>query len=71
MALFRLPDLGVIGSNGLANPRDFLTPVASYEDREGEFELVSAFTSTTIEGTARPTRNTVSTGDRRQPDPTA
>ena len=27
-ALFKLPDLGVIGSNGLANPRDFLTPVA-------------------------------------------
>ncbi len=31
-ALFRLPDLGPIGSNGLANPRDFLTPVAWYED---------------------------------------
>jgi hypothetical protein len=27
--LFRLPDLGVIGSNGLANPRDFLTPSAT------------------------------------------
>ena len=25
-ALFRLPELGPIGSNGLANPRDFLTP---------------------------------------------
>jgi homogentisate 1,2-dioxygenase len=42
-ALFRLPDLGVIGSNGLANPRDFLTPVAAYEDREGDFELVAKF----------------------------
>ncbi|WP_439684440.1 homogentisate 1,2-dioxygenase [Cupriavidus oxalaticus] len=42
-ALFQLPDLGVIGSNGLANPRDFLTPVASYEDREGAFELVARF----------------------------
>ncbi len=42
-ALFKLPDLGVIGSNGLANPRDFLTPVASYEDREGKFELVAKF----------------------------
>jgi len=40
-ALFRLPDLGVIGSNGLANPRDFLTPCARYEDAEGEFELVA------------------------------
>ncbi|MGO4330508.1 homogentisate 1,2-dioxygenase [Cupriavidus sp. 2TAF22] len=42
-ALFRLPDLGVIGSNGLANPRDFLTPHAWYEDREGDFELVAKF----------------------------
>ena len=42
-ALFKLPDLGVIGSNGLANPRDFLSPVASYEDREGDFELVAKF----------------------------
>jgi homogentisate 1,2-dioxygenase len=42
-APFRLPDLGVIGSNGLANPRDFLTPVAAYEDREGDFELIAKF----------------------------
>ena len=42
-AAFRLPDLGVIGSNGLANPRDFLTPNAWYEDREGNFELVAKF----------------------------
>ena len=35
-ALLRLPDLGPIGSNGLANPRDFLTPHAAYEDREGD-----------------------------------
>jgi homogentisate 1,2-dioxygenase len=42
-ALLRLPDLGPIGSNGLANPRDFLTPVAAYEDVEGDFELVAKF----------------------------
>jgi homogentisate 1,2-dioxygenase len=42
-ALLRLPDLGPIGSNGLANPRDFLTPAAWYEDREGEFELITKF----------------------------
>ncbi|MFN0108291.1 MAG: homogentisate 1,2-dioxygenase [Blastocatellia bacterium] len=42
-ALFRLPDLGPIGANGLANPRDFQTPVAAYEDREGEFKLVAKF----------------------------
>jgi homogentisate 1,2-dioxygenase len=40
---FRLPDLGPIGSNGLANPRDFLSPVAAYEDRAGRFELVAKF----------------------------
>ncbi|MEO8628196.1 MAG: homogentisate 1,2-dioxygenase, partial [Betaproteobacteria bacterium] len=42
-ALLRLPDLGPIGSNGLANPRDFLTPKACYEDREGRFELIAKF----------------------------
>ncbi|HYW17155.1 MAG TPA: homogentisate 1,2-dioxygenase [Allosphingosinicella sp.] len=42
-ALFRLPDLGPIGSNGLANPRDFLTPVAAYEDVDGEVELVQKY----------------------------
>ena len=42
-AMFRLPDLGPIGSNGLANARDFLTPVAAYEDVEGDFELVTKF----------------------------
>ncbi|XP_034249331.1 homogentisate 1,2-dioxygenase [Thrips palmi] len=31
---FQLPDLGPIGANGLANPRDFLTPTAWFEDRE-------------------------------------
>jgi homogentisate 1,2-dioxygenase len=42
-ALLRLPDLGPIGSNGLANARDFLTPVAAYEDVEGDYELVAKF----------------------------
>ncbi len=42
-APFRLPDLGPIGSNGLANPRDFLTPVAAYEDVDGRTELVAKF----------------------------
>jgi homogentisate 1,2-dioxygenase len=41
--VFRLPDLGPIGANGLANPRDFLAPVAAFEDIEGEFEVVSKF----------------------------
>jgi len=42
-AAFRLPELGPIGSNGLANPRDFLSPTAWFEDREGDFELVAKF----------------------------
>jgi homogentisate 1,2-dioxygenase len=40
---FRLPELGAIGANGLANSRDFKTPTAAYEDREGEFFLISKF----------------------------
>ncbi len=35
-AAFRLPELGPIGSNGLANPRDFLAPVAAFEDRQDQ-----------------------------------
>lgn len=42
-APFRLPDLGPIGSNGLANPRDFLTPVAAYEDSDEPVELIQKF----------------------------
>ncbi|HEY1069972.1 homogentisate 1,2-dioxygenase [Thermomonas sp.] len=42
-ALLRLPDLGPIGSNGLANPRDFLAPNAAFEDVEGDFELIGKF----------------------------
>ena len=40
---FRLPDLGPIGANGLANPRDFETPVAWYEDRDAPCEIVAKF----------------------------
>ena len=42
-APLRLPNLGPIGSNGLANPRDFMTPVAWYEERDGAHELVAKF----------------------------
>jgi len=45
-AAFRLPDLGPIGSNGLANPRDFLTPVAAYEEHSGPVELLARFRGT-------------------------
>jgi homogentisate 1,2-dioxygenase len=40
---FRLPELGPIGANGLANPREFLSPVAAFEDREGSFQVVAKF----------------------------
>jgi homogentisate 1,2-dioxygenase len=40
---FRLPDLGPIGANGLANPRDFLAPVAAYEDKDGDFKIIGKF----------------------------
>ena len=40
---FRLPELGPIGSNGLANPRDFETPVAWFEDRDEPTEVVQKF----------------------------
>jgi homogentisate 1,2-dioxygenase len=39
----RLPDLGPIGSNGLANPRDFQAPVAHFENSERPTELVQKF----------------------------
>jgi homogentisate 1,2-dioxygenase len=42
-AFFRLPDLGPVGANGLANPRDFLAPCAAFEDRDGACELVAKF----------------------------
>ncbi len=42
-ANFRLPDRGPIGSNGLANSRDFLTPIAAYEDKDEATELITKF----------------------------
>jgi homogentisate 1,2-dioxygenase len=41
--LLRLPDLGPIGANGLANPRDFETPTAAFEDIDHHYELVQKF----------------------------
>jgi homogentisate 1,2-dioxygenase len=40
---FRLPELGPIGANGLANARDFLAPVAAYEDVDGDYRIVAKF----------------------------
>jgi homogentisate 1,2-dioxygenase len=40
---FELPSLGPIGANGLANPRDFLYPVAAYVDDEETYSIVTKF----------------------------
>ena len=40
---FRLPELGVVGANGLANPRDFEVPEAAFEERRGEYRLLTKF----------------------------
>ncbi len=42
-AALRLPELGPIGANGLANARDFLYPIAAYEDRDDPCELICKF----------------------------
>jgi homogentisate 1,2-dioxygenase len=43
---FTLPELGPIGADGLAYPRHFLYPVAAFEDKTGEFELLAKFDNT-------------------------
>ncbi len=40
-ARLALPERGPIGSDGLANSRDFEAPVAAYEDREGSYQLIT------------------------------
>jgi len=40
---FRLPELGPIGSNGLANARDFLSPAAAFEDIDRPTRVVQKF----------------------------
>jgi homogentisate 1,2-dioxygenase len=42
-AQFKLPELGLIGANGLANSRDFQIPVAAYEDREADLRVIAKF----------------------------
>ncbi|KIW19658.1 homogentisate 1,2-dioxygenase [Exophiala spinifera] len=41
---FELPDLGVIGSNGLAHPRDFEYPVAAFDLDDSKWEVVCKLT---------------------------
>lgn len=46
---FQLPDLGPIGANGLANPRDFLTPIAHYEDLDTKYKIITKFQGSLFE----------------------
>jgi homogentisate 1,2-dioxygenase len=41
--MFRLPELGPLGANGLANGRDFEAPVAAFEDKDTPCALVAKF----------------------------
>jgi len=43
---FQLPDLGPIGANGLANARDFLAPVAFFEDCDEQTEVSTSSAAT-------------------------
>jgi homogentisate 1,2-dioxygenase len=40
-AAFRLPELGLIGANGLANPRHFFAPEAAFEQRDEPFTMIA------------------------------
>lgn len=40
---FELPTLGLVGANGLANPRDFRYPTASFTDEQVEFLSITKF----------------------------
>ncbi|HIG42601.1 MAG TPA: homogentisate 1,2-dioxygenase [Gammaproteobacteria bacterium] len=42
-APFELPERGPVGANGFANDRDFLYPVAHYEDTAGQYQLTAKF----------------------------
>eukprot|EP00658_Telonema_sp_P-2_P038939 TRINITY_DN27855_c0_g1_i1.p1 TRINITY_DN27855_c0_g1~~TRINITY_DN27855_c0_g1_i1.p1 ORF type:complete len:349 (-),score=78.21 TRINITY_DN27855_c0_g1_i1:166-1212(-) len=40
---FKIPDMGPIGTNHLALPQDFETPVAAFDDRDCDFTVVHKF----------------------------
>ena len=42
-AMFRLPELGPLGANGLANARDFESPIAAFEDHDSLTQIVQKF----------------------------
>ncbi len=54
-AAFRLPELGPIGSNGLANARDFMAPVAAFDTDTGPVEIVRKYGGRLWRATAQAT----------------
>ncbi len=50
----RLPTLGVIGANGLANPRDFQSPVAKFERLDEPQQLIAKFQQSTVVDSVEP-----------------
>ncbi|MCJ8276948.1 MAG: homogentisate 1,2-dioxygenase, partial [Bdellovibrionales bacterium] len=40
---FVLPNLGPLGANALAHPRDFLYPVAAFENKKQSYQIISKF----------------------------
>ena len=53
---FTLPERGPIGANCMANPRDFLTPVAAYEDTDAPSTYVRQVGRLALGGGPRATR---------------
>ncbi|KAI1692099.1 homogentisate 1,2-dioxygenase domain-containing protein [Ditylenchus destructor] len=56
-AHFQLPDLGPIGANGLANPHDFLTPTAWFDEtaKDGiDFKIINKYQGTFFEASHSP-----------------
>ncbi len=45
---FQQPELGPIGANGLANTRDFESPTAAFEDKAGNFTLLTRYLGATF-----------------------
>ena len=53
---FTLPDLGPLGGNGLANPRDFESPIACFDiDQNSQWEIIykSGFLGSSTYSTAQ------------------
>ena len=59
-----LPELGPIGANGLANPKDFLYPTAWFEDKKEEWtvhSLLCRLSTSTLGRFIRPKARTLPT----------